>query len=108
MTGPGSASGCQADGFPCGLPNAPSENYKLEQSGQVATDSGICSAGTERARVREWGTSRICIEDQVVTPPIPGKVLLSVIDHVVKANRAHHLELHCGIDTRDFHVLRFG
>src|SRR5438046_10641163 len=61
----------QADGFAGGLPNAPSENYKLEHPGQVSTDGGVCSPGTERARVRERGTSRLCIEDQVVSAAVP-------------------------------------
>ena len=52
----------QADGFACGLPNAPSENDKLEQSGQVSTDGCVRSPWTERTRVGERGTSRFCIE----------------------------------------------
>src|SRR5215468_5025051 len=61
----------QAEVFVCGLPNAPPENYKLEQLGQLYTDGGVCPPGIERARVREWGTSGFCIEDQVVAPAVP-------------------------------------
>src|SRR6266567_6378831 len=95
----------QTHGFACGLPNAPSEYYKLEQSVQVSTDGGVCSPGTERARVRERRTTRFCIEDQVVAPAVADKVFLPVIDHVVKADGPHHLELQRAIDTGHFHVL---
>src|SRR5262249_26937154 len=89
-------------------PNEPSENYKLEQSGQLATKRGVCSPGLERTRVCEWGTTRFCIEDQVVAAPVSGKVLLSVIDHVVKARGPHRFKLDRAIDTGNFHVLPLG
>jgi hypothetical protein len=41
----------QADGFACGLPNAPSENYKLEQSGQVARRYGHIGQAAQRQAV---------------------------------------------------------
>ena len=59
-------------------------------------------------RALERRMRAFCIHDQVVALAIFGEVLLSVVDDVIKADRAHHLELPRAVDSGDFNVLQLG
>jgi hypothetical protein len=70
-----------------------------QQSRHGSPDTSITAAGGEGTPVGEHRAMNDEIEDEVVWLVAPGKVLTSVIDHLVRTDRPHELELTGVVDT---------
>src|SRR2546423_14622611 len=74
----------------------------------LETGNGTRSLEVQCTLVIRDGTISHSIINQVVMLPIPGKIFLRVINHVVCANGAYHTHIPCAAYAGDFSPECFG
>src|SRR4029453_5322363 len=79
----------------------PADGQDPEQCSGGSPDTAVPAAASECPAIGEHGPVSDEIEDQVVARAGAGDVLTAVVDHGVRAERPHEVELAGVVDPRD-------